>query len=133
MSESFKLPGSSYEELTKIIKAYSTGKIGVPMSLDAVAQTTGMDKTVVSRNNGFLVGKSGIGQKSDALSAVLSKKHRGMIHYIVQVRNGADHGADADEGGKVWNISEGTAHIFPIIVGSVIKNIVLREDGDLYV
>ena len=57
-----------------------------------------------------------------------------MIHYIIQVRNGADHGADADEGGKVWNISEGTAHIFPIIVGSVIKNIVLREEnGDLYV
>jgi len=55
MSEGFKLPGSSYEELIKIIKAYSTSKVGVPMSLDAVAQTTGMDKTVVSRNNGFLV------------------------------------------------------------------------------
>jgi len=55
MSESFKLPGSSYEELTKIVKAYSTSKVGTPMSLDTVAQTAGMDKTVVSRNNGFLV------------------------------------------------------------------------------
>ena len=55
MSENFKLPGSSYEEFVKIIKAYATGKVGVPMTLDAVAQTAGMDKTIVSRNNGFLV------------------------------------------------------------------------------
>lgn len=55
MAETFRLPGSSYEELTKIIKAYATGKVGTPMSLETVAQTAGMDKTVVSRNNGFLV------------------------------------------------------------------------------
>ena len=55
MAESVKIPGSSYEELIKIIKAYGTGKIGTPMSLDTVAQTAGMDKTIVSRNNGFLV------------------------------------------------------------------------------
>lgn len=55
MAENYKLPGSSYEEFVKIIKAYSTGKVGVPMSLDTIAQTTGMDKTIVSRNNGFLV------------------------------------------------------------------------------
>lgn len=52
MAENYKLPGSSYEEFVKIVKAYSTGKVGIPMSLDTVAQTTGMD---VSRNNGFLV------------------------------------------------------------------------------
>lgn len=55
MAENYKLPGSSYEEFVKILKAYSTGKVGIPMSLDTVAQTTGMDKTIVSRNNGFLV------------------------------------------------------------------------------
>lgn len=55
MADNFKLPGSSYEELVKIIKAYSTGKMGMPMALDVVAQTAGMDKTIVSRNNGFLV------------------------------------------------------------------------------
>lgn len=55
MAENFKIPGSSYEELIKIIKAYGTAKVGMPMSLDAVAQTAGMDKTIVSRNNGFLV------------------------------------------------------------------------------
>ncbi len=55
MADNYKLPGSSYEEFVKILKAYSTGKIGIPMSLDTIAQTTGMDKTIVSRNNGFLV------------------------------------------------------------------------------
>lgn len=55
MSETYKLPGSSYEEFVKIIKAYATGKNGIPMTLDTVAQTAGMDKTIVSRNNGFLV------------------------------------------------------------------------------
>ena len=55
MADNFKLPGSSYDELVKIIKAYSTGKVGQPMSLDVLAQTIGMDKTNISRNNGFLV------------------------------------------------------------------------------
>ncbi|MCI8510191.1 MAG: hypothetical protein HFJ06_16820 [Lachnospiraceae bacterium] len=55
MSETYKLPGSSYEEFVKIIKAYATGKIAIPMTLETVAQTAGMDKTIVSRNNGFLV------------------------------------------------------------------------------
>lgn len=55
MAEIYKLPGSSYEELIKIIKAYSFGKSGVAVSLDELAQTTGMPKTVISRNNGFLV------------------------------------------------------------------------------
>lgn len=53
--ESYKLPGSSYEELIKIIKAYATGKVGVPVPLETIAQTVKMDKTIVSRNNGFLV------------------------------------------------------------------------------
>ena len=55
MAEQYKLPGSSYEEVIKIIKAYSSGKNGQTMSLDMVAQAAGMDKTIVSRNNGFLI------------------------------------------------------------------------------
>ena len=64
MAESFKLHGSSYEEFVKILKAYGTGKIGNPMTLTAVAQTAGMDKTIVSRNNGFLVQLSLISEGS---------------------------------------------------------------------
>lgn len=55
MAEMYKLPGSSYEELIKIIKAYSLGKSGVVVSLDELVQATGMSKTIISRNNGFLV------------------------------------------------------------------------------
>lgn len=80
-----------------------------------------------------LVGKNGIGQKSDALSSVISKKHRGMIQYICQIRNAADHGADADEGGKVWSVSIESAQMFPVVVASIIKNVVLRELGSLVV
>ena len=41
MAEMYKLPGSSYEELIKIIKAYSLGKSGVAVSLDELVQATG--------------------------------------------------------------------------------------------
>jgi hypothetical protein len=51
----YKLPGSSYEEFIKIIRAYTPGKASQQMSLDQVAQAAGMDKTVISRSNGFLV------------------------------------------------------------------------------
>lgn len=55
MGIQFKLPVSSYEELTKIIRAYGLGKEGVPLSLDDLVKTSGMGKTVISKNNGFLV------------------------------------------------------------------------------
>lgn len=56
-----------------------------------------------------------------------------MIEYISQVRNAVDHGADASEGGKVWNVAEDTAQIYPLIVSSVIKGIIHREKGYLIV
>ena len=80
-----------------------------------------------------LVGKSGIGQKCNMLSTVLSKKHRGMMEYIGQVRNAVDHGADADEGGKVWPVADDTAQIYPVLAATIIKGIVLRENGTLIV
>lgn len=55
MSETFKLPASSYEELIKIIKAYASSKNGQAMSLDDLAQSSGMITTIISKNNGFLV------------------------------------------------------------------------------
>ena len=55
MADNFKLPGSSYEEIIKIIKAYSSGKEGQAQPLDAIAQASGIDRTIVSRNNGFLL------------------------------------------------------------------------------
>lgn len=80
-----------------------------------------------------LVGKTGIIKKADALSTVLSKKHRGMISYIGQVRNAADHGIDIDENGQAWNVSCLTATTYPILVASLIKNIVEYLNGNLIV
>ena len=82
---------------------------------------------IASNRNISLSGRSGIIQKKDALSAYLSKKHRGMIDYIGQVRNAADHGADSEEGNQTWIVSRETAMLFPAVVAILIKDIYLRE------
>lgn len=55
MAETFKLPVSSYEEVLKLIQAYAGVKDGVALSLDQINQATGVPRTIVSKNNGFLV------------------------------------------------------------------------------
>ena len=55
MSERYKLPVSSYEEVIKIIKAYASGKEGVPVSLEDLVKASGIGRTTLSKNNGFLV------------------------------------------------------------------------------
>jgi len=50
--EKFKLPGSSYDELAKIIKTY--GHIDKPESLAEISSLSGMNATAISRNAGFL-------------------------------------------------------------------------------
>lgn len=55
MAETFKLPASSLEEIIKIIRAYANEKEGVMLSLDDITQSTGVPRTAVSGNNGFLV------------------------------------------------------------------------------
>ena len=49
----FKLPGSSLEEVFKVVQGYTS--IDRPASLDDVAKTTGMHKSSISRNVGFLL------------------------------------------------------------------------------
>jgi hypothetical protein len=53
MDEDIKLPGSSFEELEKIIQGYA--HIDREASLDEVARQVAVHPTVVSRNNQFLV------------------------------------------------------------------------------
>ncbi len=50
--EKFKLPQSSYEELTKIVKAY--GHFEEPVELTEVSRFISLHPTVISRNAGFL-------------------------------------------------------------------------------
>ncbi|MEX0661533.1 MAG: hypothetical protein WEA58_08895 [Balneolaceae bacterium] len=52
MAEKLNLPRSSFEELKKIIKGYSHTSNSA--SLDELSKLTGMNKTVISRNNKFL-------------------------------------------------------------------------------
>jgi hypothetical protein len=54
--DEFKLPGSSLEEVEKVIEAYAQ-KSG-PTTNDDLSRLTGMVKTDVSRNNGFLASVS---------------------------------------------------------------------------
>jgi hypothetical protein len=51
--EQFRLPGSSYEELAKIIVGYSRFDSEIPPS--EVGRVIGMHETIVSRNNAFLM------------------------------------------------------------------------------
>lgn len=54
MTDEFKLPGSSFQEVSKIIQGYAI--LGKPVSLAEVSKTIGgMDPTNISRNTGFLV------------------------------------------------------------------------------
>lgn len=88
---------------------------------------------IADDNSISLSGRSGIISKSDALSNLLSKKHRGMINYIGQVRNAADHGTDPDEDGKTWSISLDTALMYPILIVSIIKDIYSYLNGTIIV
>lgn len=88
---------------------------------------------IADDNQVSLQSKNGISAKTDALSNVLSKKHRGMIQYVIQIRNAADHGADPDENGKVWSIADDTAQFVPLIVANLIKDIVSYKNGKLVV
>jgi hypothetical protein len=88
MAEIFKLPSSSFEEIVKLIKAYSGEKEGVALSLDDVSQATGVPRTVVSGNNGFLV-QIGIitdGNKKTATEAgrSLGRAYISKIDYEVE-------------------------------------------------
>lgn len=79
-------------------------------------------------------GKHGIISKKDALSGVLSKKHRGAIEYIGQMRNAVDHGVDPDENSNMWEVRIETAMIYPILVATTIRNILDREEtGKIFI
>lgn len=52
--EKFKLPQSSYEELSKVIKAY--GHFSEPKPLGEISKFIGLHPTIISGNAGFLVG-----------------------------------------------------------------------------
>lgn len=66
MTTEFNLPGSSFEEVQKILKGYSHAP--EQASLDQLSKLTGLHATVISRNNKFLtdIGLIGGGMKKSA-------------------------------------------------------------------
>ena len=106
MEKSVNLPSSSYDELAKIIMGYASfGKEG---ALADIAKIVGVNRTVVSGNNGFLVGtgiiEGGMKKKITALGKRLG--------------NAIDHNLE-EEIGALWReIAEGNEFLRGL-VGSV--------------
>lgn len=88
MAETFKLPASSYEEVLKLIQAYASVKEGVALSLDQINQSTGVPRTIVSKNNGFLVqvGLITEGNKKAAtdIGRALGRAYASKVDYEVE-------------------------------------------------
>lgn len=76
--EAFRLPKSSYGELVKIVRAY--GNSGEAANLEEVAQTAAMDKTIISRNNAFLV-SVGIIEGGKAVKGI-TEKGKALAHAL---------------------------------------------------
>ncbi len=74
MNEGFKLPVSSYDELMKVINAYGNMKVGISVSLDELNKASGMGRTVLSKNNGFLIQVNLISRGSKKAPTELCKK-----------------------------------------------------------
>jgi hypothetical protein len=68
MAEIFRLPGSSFEELSKIIASY--GNVQGEASPNDVARLAAVDPTVISRNNAFLMSLELIEERKSRKKAV---------------------------------------------------------------
>lgn len=79
--EGFPLPGSSYEELVKVIRAYDhfPGDVALP----EVSSVAGMHSSNVSRNNGFLLAIGVVqGGKKKAMTEAGRALARALDHNI---------------------------------------------------
>jgi hypothetical protein len=75
----FRLPGASYEELVRIVKAY--GHYDSPTDLNDVSHVAALHPTSISRNNGFLVAVGILeGGKQKALSPSGRQLARALDH-----------------------------------------------------
>jgi hypothetical protein len=84
MAAEFNLPGSSFDEVQKILKGYSHAP--EQASLDQLSKLTGLHSTVISRNNKFL---SDVGLISGGMKKSASELGRRLGRAL-------DHGQDAD-------------------------------------
>ncbi|WZL80233.1 hypothetical protein QBE53_10495 [Vallitaleaceae bacterium 9-2] len=89
MNTEFKLPGSSYEELEKIILAY--GHANGEASLDDLSQRCGVPSTQISRNSGFLL----------ATGIIEGARNKSITESGNELSRAIEHGI-ADEIQRLW-------------------------------
>lgn len=88
--EDFKLPGTSFDEIEKVMEAYS--KKSGPASNDEIAQLVGSSAATVSRSNGFLVSVG-----------LLQGGHKKEVTELGRKLGLALHHEQAEDVRKYWN------------------------------
>ena len=77
----FKLPGSSLDEVFKVVQGYAN--FDKPASLSDIAKATGMHETSISRNVGFLLSLGLLqGGRSKAPTEIGQKLGLGLMHNV---------------------------------------------------
>lgn len=80
-SDGFKLPGSSLDEVYKVIQGYAN--VGKAASLSDISKQTGMHTTVISRNVGFLLSLGLLeGGKSKAATELGARLGLALMHDV---------------------------------------------------
>jgi hypothetical protein len=80
-NERFKLPGSSLDEVFKIVQGYAT--FGKPASLTDIAKNTGMHGSSISRNAGFLLSIGVIkGGRDKSITEIGRKLGLALLHNV---------------------------------------------------
>ncbi len=80
-NDKFKLPGSSLEEVFKVVQGYTT--FGKTASLADIAKTTGMHETSISKNVGFLLSLGVLqGGRDKSITEVGKKLGLALMHNV---------------------------------------------------
>ena len=97
MTDKFSLPGSSLEELQKIIKGYNSSSDNT--SLDSLAKLTGLNTTTISASNKFLVDMGLITGGKKKISTDLGKKlGRALEHkHAEEIKNYLSEAVQSNE------------------------------------
>lgn len=104
--EEFRLPGSSYEELVKIIMGY--GNVTTDVAPGDVGRVIGMHETQVSRNNAFLV----------ATGIVEGGRRKTITPFGTGLARALEH-SQVDEVSKCWHKVVSTRPFFQKILAAV--------------
>ena len=82
-NDRFKLPGSSLDEVFKVIQGYAS--FGKPASLADIAKNTGMHESSISRNVGFLL-SIGIlqGGRDKSVTEIGKKLGLALLHNVLE-------------------------------------------------